>query len=208
MGWQVVVFFLAVLFIMAVTGFYQTRVSIFVLEEGIGTSVQAGLVTSIMTIVGFVLNLLFGKLFAWFKRGVAFISPLLFGSAFFCLASAQSPLMLYVGGFLMGGSAISFAYYVARVSMSVPKRYSTMAISLVAIAQFAGQFMATPIIHLYAACGITAIRTQFAVTGVACLVFAALAFIFVMMTRKTEGQTVASALAASAATPSPASAKA
>ena len=168
---------------------FMTNLSLVVAKDGLGTTAQAGTISSTYTMAACVAGLIFGTVKGKVGR---YISPLAFGLVgigFVVLYFAPSITLFYVGAILYG---IGFGFYnpaltmVAAQTAAQPK-YAPIAISLYTSCVGLGQFLASIILPVVAGVfGLTGNRTDWAIAMVGCLIFAVGAALYIASSSKKK----------------------
>lgn len=126
-----------------VLAFYSipTNMALFIQEEGIGSSQNAGVVISIATAAGFFAGLLLGRVKRLFQTYFVAIQLVLMGTGFFIVAISNHLFMIGLGvGFMGFGFGSILPTVFDQVSRQVPKRQTVQAMAIVTSMLFFGQF--------------------------------------------------------------------
>lgn len=164
------------------------NLAIFVTKEGLGNSAEIGLATSFNTIASIAMSFAFGYIFRFFKRYLSVLGLILFACSYFTYSIAYSMTLVYIGMLLTGASlGCIFPYLMTRVSQVAPKAAKTMAVTLLSLAIYLGQFLSG---YFAAWIGAQAgsIRQLFVIVGMIFLVFGAFAAVYIRLTQKYESK--------------------
>jgi len=131
-----------------ITGF-RLNVSIYVISEHqLGTSVEAGLASSLSTVFGIAAGFTFAFLFKLFKKWIAFTGYALTAIGLFIIAFVTPSLAsVYAGTCLMGfGFSMANPYLMGQIINVTPPRLVPVAISLLAGGVNLGMFLTMDIL--------------------------------------------------------------
>ncbi len=126
-----------------VLAFYSvpTNMALFIQQEGIGSSKNAGLVISIGTAAGFFAGLLLAKVRRLLQTYFVAIQLLLMGIGFFITAISNHLFIIGLGvGFMGFGFGSILPTVFDQVSRQVPKSQTVQAMAIVTSMLFLGQF--------------------------------------------------------------------
>jgi MFS family permease len=119
--------------------------SVYISEEGLGTTAQAGLAISLLTLFSSVAALLTGKIMSITKRFTLFAGCLMLALGFISLVYAQNYAMVIIGVALIGGcQGLLVPYMLIVAAMSSGLEMQALAQSVILIGVFLGQFLASP----------------------------------------------------------------
>lgn len=168
---------------------YNLNVSAFVVEGGFGTSVEAGIATTVMAVATILVTALFGKLFAklkvWFPVVVITAEIIAYGLG----VIAPNIFAAYFASMVFGILPAIVPYVMTRSTMVTPLSKRTMGMSLLGNAIFFGQFASTPFLGFISNTFGPGYLTSFQVTIVVCLVMLVIAAAYIGINQKklTEG---------------------
>lgn len=167
------------------------NLAIFIMNEGIGTSADAGIASSINTVASFFFSLSFGYLFRFLKRYVSLLGLVLMACSYLALSVAHSMAVVYVGAIFLGASmGCVFPYLMTRIAQVSPKAIKTMAVSWLSMSIYLGQWISGySALWIANAVGGTTRRLFTAVGGIFA-VFAIFAATFIAITQKNESKVV------------------
>ncbi len=112
-------------------GVVNTNNAILVMEKELGTAATAGFAASMMTGIGIVCGLLYGKIAGFLKNLILPIALLCAALGTFIIGSANSPVVLYIGSILSGaGLSLTMPTSLFRVSQSVDQASATLSMSI------------------------------------------------------------------------------
>lgn len=176
----------AMLILMTVAMVILYNLAIFVTKEGIGNSAEIGLATSFNTVASIAMCFAFGYTIRIFKRYLSVVGLVLFACSYFTFSLAHNMIMVYVGMSLIGASlGCLFPYLMTRVAQVAPKAVKTMAVTVLSLAIYLGQFFSgyfTP--WLGALSG--SMRQLFTNVGIIFVIFAMFAIVYIILTQKNE----------------------
>lgn len=159
------------------------KTAIFISEKGFGTSVHAGIYTSLCTAAA----VFFAFTFPWVYRKLkryAVVFPLSSATlAFFALYQAGGIIDVYIGAILFGGFLGHFIPYLqTTVSALAPPSKRTWLLAILTCALYAGQACVTPFIMAVEAMFGTATVTLFGVLSVCFAALLIVSAIYLMTT--------------------------
>lgn len=162
------------------------NLAVFVISEGLGNSAQIGLATSFNTFASIVFSFLFGYIFKFLKRYHTVLGLIFFACSYFTFSIANNMTLIYAASLLTGASlGCIFPYLMTRVSQVAPKARKTMAVTLLSMAIYLGQFLSG-----YFAAWISGLagsyRQLFLIEGIILMVFAVFAVLYIRLTQKYE----------------------
>lgn len=176
----------AMLIFMTVAMVNLYYVSIFVATEKMGNTAQVGLATSLITVASITMSFAFGYLFKNLRRYLSLLGLAMFAVAYFVYSTAHSMPLIYIGSIFTGvGLGCMFPYMMTRVAQVASKPTKTMAVTLLSLSIYAGQFLAgyfTPWLGSLA----ESTRDVFSLAGKIFVGFAVFAFIYIFVTQKYE----------------------
>ncbi len=112
-------------------GVVNTNNAILVMEKGLGTAATAGFAASMMTGIGIICGLLYGKIAGVLKNITLPVAILSSALGIFIIGSANSPAILYIGSILAGaGLSLTMPTSLFRVSQSVDQESATLSMSI------------------------------------------------------------------------------
>lgn len=163
------------------------KLAVFIMEENIGNSADAGLAFSLMTLGSMFVSLFFGGIYKACKKYTPALGLVLMGLCYLLLSGAHSVAVIVVGmccfGFCMG---LVLPYLFSTMAIVAPKAKATFAIALLGMAQQLGQFFTAFYIQLIEYFTKGAARATFAVAGTVLIICAILVMIFTLATRKSS----------------------
>ena len=132
---------------MALTGyivFYSvpTNVALLISSEKLGTPTTAGILIAIVTLCGFIIGLIFGKLLKLLHNYIPVISFLLMGLGIIPMGMGQSLLLIFIGIIFVGlgfGLVVPFAMF--NASRCVHMKHAALGISIIATGIYLGEFV-------------------------------------------------------------------
>ncbi|UWG97954.1 MFS transporter [Dehalobacter sp. DCM] len=180
----------AMLIFMTVAMVNLYYVSIFVATEKMGNTAQVGLATSLITVASITMSFAFGYLFKHLKRYLALLGLVMFAFAYFVYSTAHSMPLIYIGSIFTGvGLGCMFPYMMTRVAQVASKPAKTMAVTLLSLSIYAGQFLSgyfTPWLGSLA----ESTRDVFTLAGKIFAAFAVFALIYIFVTQKYESKII------------------
>lgn len=181
----------AMVVFMSVAMVFLYNLAIFIESEGLGTSANAGLASSINTIASLLISFLFGRLLKVLKRYLAVLGLVLMACFYFALSIAHSMLLVYLGTIFLGASmGCILPYLMTRVAQVSPKAIKTEAVSWLSMSIYLGQWISGHVaIWLANAVG-GLMRELFSLVGGIFAIFAVFALIYIAVTRKNESKIV------------------
>lgn len=167
------------------------NLAIFIMNEKLGTSAEAGFSSSLNTVASFIFCVSFGYIFKFFKRYVSLFGLIFMACAYLSMSIAQSIVMVYVGSLFLGASmGCIFPYLMTRVSLVAPKATKTMAVTLLSMAIYVGQWFSGYVaVWLEKLVGGTT-RQLFTAVGVIFVMFAVIVAVFIASTQKNESKII------------------
>lgn len=154
-GWKPWLVALSMLVTMGIMTLVLYRLSPIIEFNGLGSSADSGLSTSIMTICSFFSALLFGSYFSKLGRFTPAISLMMGGFAFILLALAPSIIVIHVGVALYGLALGSLnPFFMSAMSSVTPASKLTFGMTLVCICQIGAQVITPYYMALVAGVGI------------------------------------------------------
>ncbi|UWG98913.1 MFS transporter [Dehalobacter sp. DCM] len=177
----------AMLVFMSIAMILIYNLAIFIMSEGIGTSADSGMASSINTVASFFISLSFGYFFKYLKRYVSVIGLIFMACSYFALSMAHSMSGVYLSTICMGASmGCIFPYLMTRIAQVSPKANKTMAVSWLSMSIYLGQWISG-----YSAVWIANLvggttRQLFATVGWIFVIFAVAVTIFILLTQKNE----------------------
>jgi MFS family permease len=163
------------------------NLAVFIMNEGLGISADAGIASSINTVASFFISLGFGYFFRFLKRYVSVLGLVFMACAYFVLSIAHSIPLVYLGMIFLGASmGCILPYLMTRIAQVAPKIGKTMAISWLSMSIYLGQWISgyTAVWLADALGGST--RDLFSAVAGLFAAFALFAAAFVTATRKSE----------------------
>lgn len=190
-GYAVYITVIAMFIFMSIAMVILYNLSIFIMNENLGTSADAGFSSSLNTVASFIFCVSFGYLFKFLKRYIAFFGLIFMACAYFSMSIAQSIVMVYVGSLFLGASmGCLFPFLMTRVAMVAPKALKTMAVTLLSMATYVGQWFSGYVAVWIAKLVGGTTRQLFTAVGVIFICFAVFTAIFIMATQKNENRIV------------------
>ncbi|HWR08695.1 MFS transporter [Sporomusa sp.] len=118
------------------------KLSLFIVSEHLGTSADVGLATSIQTLASFLISLVFSQVLKRLKRFTAVLGLACMASGYFFFGIADNFSLVVVAAICLGLSlGIIFPYLMNRVSSVAPNSKKTLAISLLSMSIYIGQYL-------------------------------------------------------------------
>ena len=118
------------------------KLSLFIDNEHIGTSADAGLATSIQTLASFLISLGFFQVLQRLKRFTVVLGLVCMALGYFFFSIAHHFSLVVVAAICLGLSlGIVFPYLMNRVSTAAPHSKKTWAISLLSMSIYLGQYL-------------------------------------------------------------------
>lgn len=154
---------------------YPLNLSVYATESSLGEAQFVSVLTSINSLLGFIIGLVFGKILSKTKALTLPIGLLFTSAGFFVVTFAPSPFVLLLGSvvFGLGSSLVSPALY-ARLYHDVPEDKIVSAVALLGIginvSQFVSPFVINPLARQIDGTGTPA--TRFLIAGSALLLIA------------------------------------
>lgn len=181
----------AMLVFMSIAMVVIYNLAIFIMHEGLGTSAEAGMASSINTLAGFFVSLVFGYNFKYLKRYVSVLGLVLMALCYFTMSAAHSIAVVYLGMIFLGASMnCIFPYLFTRVAQVAVKPLKTMSVSFLSMAIYLGQWISgyTAVWIADAVGGTT--RQLFSSVGLIFILMAVFAAIFIALTQKNESKII------------------
>lgn len=181
----------AMLVFMSIAMVIIYNLAIFIMNEKLGTSAQAGMASSLNTAAGFVVSLLFGYNFKIFKRYVSVVGLGLMALCYFTMSAAHSMSLVYLGMIFLGASMnCIFPYLFTRAAQVAVKPLKTMSVSFLSMAIYLGQWISGYSAGWIANAVGGTTRQLFMTVGIIFVVLAVIAAIFITLTQKNESKIV------------------
>ncbi|UWG98270.1 MFS transporter [Dehalobacter sp. DCM] len=191
LGYAVYLTIGAMLIFMSVAMVIIYNLAIFIMSEGIGTSADAGMASSINTVASFFISLGFGYIFRFLKRYISVLGLFFMACSYFILSSAHTMSLVYAGTICLGASmGCIFPYLMTRVAQVAPKAVKTMAVTWLSMSIYLGQWLSGYFAVWMANMVGGTTRQLFSAVGMIFLVFAVLAAVFIAVTQKYESKVV------------------
>lgn len=125
---------------------FLTNISLYLVQAGIASAAQVGVITSTVTIAGMLMSALYGSLVQRLHEKVLPIAYLVTAGGFLIICLTHTALMMGVGAFCIGiGYGISAPCQLNLASDLVPKEYTSVATSVCYTARGIGGFI-SPIV--------------------------------------------------------------
>jgi MFS family permease len=190
-GYAVYLTVFAMFIFMSIAMVILYNLSIFIMNEKLGTSADAGLSSSLNTVASFIFCVSFGYLFKSLKRYVSLIGLIFMACAYFSMSIAHSIVMVYVGSLFLGAAmGCLFPFLMTRVAMVAPKALKTMAVTLLSMATYVGQWFSGYVAVWIAKWVGGTTRQLFTAVGVIFACFAVFTAVFILATQKNESKIV------------------
>lgn len=187
LGFRIAVFSVSIFIIFTLLCFFTMDISMFVIGEKMGTSVQAGMATSVLTLTSFAVASFFGVWFKIFKRYLPTISLLALVVGYFVLSKAYSMPMIYFGAFFIGITSGTFGpFFMTRATMVVPKSKQTFAISIISTCMFLGLFATTYYGMALSSFLGSSFRSIFMGVSISALIFLIIVLVYIPLTHRFE----------------------
>lgn len=158
---------------------YNLNVSAFVIDGGFGTSVEAGIATTVMAVATILVTAVFGKIFAklkvWFPVLIIAAEIIAYGLG----VVAPNIFAAYFASLIFGILPAIVPYVMTRSTMVTPPGKRTMGMSLLGNAIFLGQFASTPFLGFITNTFGPGYMTSFKVTIVISAVILAVLVVFI-----------------------------
>lgn len=139
-GWKPWFVALGMLVVMGMMTLIMYRLSPIIELNGLGTSADSGLGTSVMTATSFLAALLFGTYFARLKKFSPVVSLALAGSSFLLYGFASSLPVIYVASAMYGLALGSLnPFFMSMMSRVAPASKMTFAMTLTCVCQIGAQ---------------------------------------------------------------------
>ena len=179
-GWKPWIVGLCMLAFMILAMVSTFKISLFIEGNGIGTSANSGLCTSIMTGCSFAISLFFASFLKLFKKYSCVVSLAFMTLSFATLCFADNFSMCMIGMGLLGlAMGTMNPFFFSTMSHVAPTTRSTFCMSMMCIFQLAGQIFTPYYMAGVAALGFASERQLFGFT--ACLVGIITVFILVLV---------------------------
>lgn len=189
MGMPVYLTVIAMLVFMTIAMPILYNLSIFIISEGIGNSANAGTASSIITLSSLVISFFFANLFKGLRRFTSVLSLVFMALAYYILSTAHAYPTVILGTIFFGLSmGTMFPYLMTRVSLVASKAVKTMAVSVLSMAIYLGQFFSGYLSSFLSNLSAGSIRGVFSMVSICFLVCAIFALIFILGTRKKDSQ--------------------
>ncbi|MBP1736358.1 MAG: Arabinose efflux permease [Oscillospiraceae bacterium] len=189
LGFRIVFFSIAIFCMFTLLCFLTVDISLFVIGENLGTSVQAGIASSILTLTSFAMASLFAFWFKIFKRYLPVVSALAMVVGYFVLSHAYSMSTIYIGAVIIGITSGSFGpYFMTRASIVVPKSKQTLAIAIISTCMFVGMFATTYYGMFLASIFGSSYRNIFFGVSISALILAIAILIYIPLTQRFEAE--------------------
>lgn len=165
---------------------YLLKVAIFIAESGIGDSVMAGLVSSSTTATALVMSILFPLAFRFLKRWTILIPMAAVALSYGLLALATSAAMVFAGAIVFGiYLGFLIPYMQTSISGTVHPIRRTFALSLLAIAMFAGQAASSAYVAMMEGIIGTSTVALFEAMSLSFVVLFAIVLVYLVFTRNS-----------------------
>lgn len=150
---------------------YPLNLSMYVANSGLGDSGTVGILTSVNSLLGFGIGLVFGKILEKGKQLTLPTGLLIIGTGFFTVAFATNSAVLLLGSALFGiGSSLLSPALHARLYRAVPQEYLVAGVAMLGIgsnvSQFISPFLINPLAGALTSHHVEATRFLLAGSGV------------------------------------------
>ena len=172
---------------MMLNAMFTMSFAIFIAQEGFGDSINSGLATSLVTVCALVTAIFFGNIEPLLKKYLPVVGFIFVCATFLIIANAHSVEMVYLSAIPLGIFVGLFGPYCSTwVSRVVPVSGKTLAVSIVGVCAFIGQFSGA-----FVRMGIGAVigegfRTMYTVAAVIAAVCFVLALIYALVRKNDE----------------------
>lgn len=172
---------------------YIMQTSVFLMQEKIGNSVQAGLASTAVSYTAMVFSFIFGWVLKGLKRYTFVGGILATGLTFFLLSIAHSFPLVLAASICMGIClGMVLPYLIAGMSKILPKGAVTTAISFTSTSMYIGQFLAAYFITFLISASGGSTRAAFSTMSIILGVMVVLSVVFIIATKKKYNDLVAS----------------
>jgi MFS family permease len=132
------------LLMLPITAFWSFA-SMFIAQEGLGSTAQAGLAISLITLFSSITALLASRIMAAIKRMTLFCGCLMLALSFVFIVYAQNYAMVIIGVALLGGcQGLLVPFMLIRAATLSSLDTQALAQSVILIGIYVGQFLASP----------------------------------------------------------------
>lgn len=192
MGLHVYLAAFAMLIFMTIGMTLIYNIAIFIMTEKIGNAANAGVASSIITVSSLVISIFFANIFKGLKRYTSVLGLVFMALAYYLLSISHDFSMVIAGTICFGLSmGIMFPYLMTRVSLVASKAVKTMAVSLLSMAIYLGQFFSGSFSLYVSNFAKGSTRGVFSIVTICFLVCAIFAFVFITATQKNESKAIA-----------------
>ncbi|WP_371377668.1 MFS transporter [Sporomusa aerivorans] len=189
LGYRVWLTSLDMLIFMTVSMFIIFKLALFIVNEHIGTSADAGMASSINTLASFAVSMVFAQIWNKLKRFTVVVGLVCMSVCYFLFSIAHSYGMMMAAVIFLGFSmGLMFPYLMNRVSIVAPNSQKTFAISLLSMAIYLGQFFTGFYTQFVDWLTNGSIRSGFMFVAGNMAAFALIALVYVIFTRNREGE--------------------
>ena len=160
------------------------KLSLFIVSEHLGTSADAGLATSVQTLASFLISLVFSKILKGLKRFTAVLGLVCMATGYFFFGIAHGFFLVVVAASCLGLSlGILFPYLMNRVSAVAPNSKKTLAISLLSMSIYVGQYLSAFFTQFADWVSQDSIRGTFSFVAAVLFVCAMIAIVYILATQ-------------------------
>ncbi len=163
------------------------KLALFIVGEHIGTSADAGIASSINTVASFVVCLFFAQILNGLKRFTSVLSLIFMTLSYFTFSIAHAFFMLIVAVVFLGFSmGLMFPYLMDRVAKVASSTNRTIAISILSMSIYLGQFLSAFYAQFVDFVTNNSIREAFTFVASNLFAFTIIAVIYIVITQKSE----------------------
>jgi MFS family permease len=136
--------------IYAIGAVIQIKSSVYMVQKDFGGVFETGILSATNTAGVVFGGLFFGNIYKALKRWILPIAAVLTGFCYYLFTSAPNFVVMCIAGFLICGISIGvlMAFLITRATFVAPPPRITMAITMVTLANYLGQFITTYYINL------------------------------------------------------------
>ena len=170
---------------------YGTNVAMYLDSAHLGDAASAGVAASMMSAIGILAGLLFGRIFRAFRTMIMPMAIGLMSAGMFLTFSASSLPLVFAGGLLCGaGVATLMPLGMVLATHGIPPQSSAMAIAIFLAACSLGSFISPFVVNALAALtGDSGAHSRFLVAGIGLLALFAVTLTKELRTRHTSHMT-------------------
>lgn len=184
LNWLAYTYVLATFVYMVISMVYIVRVSVFIAQENIGNSAQAGMASSVVSVSALIITLIFAQIYKAFQRYTFFIGFASTALCFILLGISKTFSTIAVASVFMGISlGLVLPYLMTNITKVLPKGARTTGVSFISTSMYIGQFLAAYFVALLESMtGST--RASFTASGVILVIIAVISIVFILATKK------------------------